>query len=147
MIHIKPLAHFAVSAVISFAVYSYFRSITCGLVSLICGTFIDLDHLIDYCVSHKFTTDIKSIYRACAETNLKKLYLILHSYELVAILWAAIYIFSLPDIYKAAAIGLTQHIILDQLTNPVKIPGYLITYRIIKNFDTDSLIKKKIKEL
>ena len=78
----------------------------------------------------------------CLDMNLKKLYLVLHSYEFIAILWIAIYLFSLSNIWKAAAIGFTQHIIFDQLVNPIVPFGYFLTYRMIKGFSKKALIKE-----
>ncbi len=78
----------------------------------------------------------------CLDMNLKRLYLVLHSYEFIAICWCAIYAFSLSNIWKAAAIGLTQHIIFDQLVNPVKPLAYFIIYRMINGFDKKTVLKE-----
>lgn len=73
--------------------------------------------------------------------NLKKVYLYLHSYELIIFLWLAIYIFKLPDIWTAIAIGMTQHLILDQITNPVNRMGYFISYRIKNRFEKEAILQ------
>ena len=73
--------------------------------------------------------------------ELKKLYLILHSYEIVIIFWAAIYIFSLGKLWQAIALGLTQHIVLDQLTNPMRPFGYFFTYRFLKRFKKEKVLR------
>ena len=39
------------------------------------------------------------------------------------------------------AIGLTQHIIFDQMTNPIRNLGYFATYRIMKNFRKELLVR------
>lgn len=74
--------------------------------------------------------------------RLDTLYLVLHSYELTALLWIAIYAFSLSNAWKAAAIGMTQHMILDQLTNPLNTFGYFTAYRMSKGFKKKLLIKE-----
>lgn len=75
--------------------------------------------------------------------NIKKLYILLHSYEFIALLWVLIYTLSLSIAWKAAAIGFTQHLILDQLTNPVNTYGYFLTYRIVNRFDTNKIINQE----
>jgi dolichol kinase len=141
---VKPIAHAVTSGIISAFVWMHFRSFSCAAVSFIAGVFIDLDHLIDYYAAHRFTFSVKRIYCACVRIRFKKLYLLLHSYEIVIILWIAIYAFSLSDIWKAAAIGLTQHIIFDQITNPISALGYFLTYRIMKGFKKDHIVQKNL---
>ncbi len=74
--------------------------------------------------------------------DLERIYILFHSYELIALLWIAIYAFSLSDIWKAVAIGFTQHLIFDQLTNPFNTFGYFLTYRAIKGFKKNYLIQE-----
>lgn len=138
----KPVGHVAISSIISLFVWASFRSWPCALASFLAGVFIDLDHLIDYYSCHAFTVKAKDVYDACAEMSMKKLYLFLHSYEIMFLMWAAIYIFSLPDIWKAAAIGMTQHLILDQVTNPITIPGYFLTYRMLNGFKKEAMLRQ-----
>jgi hypothetical protein len=139
---VKPLAHIAVSGVISFIVWAYFKSFGCALVSFATGVFIDLDHLVDYYANHRFTLSAKRIYCACIRIRFKRLLLLLHSYEILLALWIAIYVFSLSDIWKAAAIGLTQHVIFDQVTNPINTFGYFLTYRMAMGFSRDRIIRE-----
>jgi len=70
----------------------------------------------------------------------KKVFVALHSYELITLLWVAISVFSLSDAWVALAIGLTQHLIFDQFTNPVKLFGYFFTYRALNHFDPRKLL-------
>jgi dolichol kinase len=137
----KPSAHIVASSIIGICVWVYFRSFSCAITSFLVGVLIDFDHVFDYYKNHHFTLKIKDIYCACVEVNMKKLYLVLHSYELVIIFWIVIYAFSLGNIWKAAAIGLTQHMLFDQFTNPMVLPGYFMTYRIMKGFKKESLLK------
>lgn len=74
--------------------------------------------------------------------DLKKLYLVFHSYEMVLLLWAAVYLRLLGGIWVAIAIGLTQHLIFDQLTNGLNTFAYFFTYRASKGFITASIVKK-----
>lgn len=124
-------------------VWAHFKSLGCAAISFLCGVFIDADHFFDYYSNHRtITFKIKDIYNAFSEMRLTKIYILLHSYELAISLWAAIYIYSLPDLWKAAAIGLTQHLLFDQITNPLNGFGYFIIYRIMKAFRKDLLINR-----
>jgi hypothetical protein len=135
-----PIGHVITSGFVSLFVGIYFKSLGCAVVSFAAGVLIDLDHLIDYYANHKFTWKAKTVYNTCAKMDLRKLYLVLHSYELVAIFWASIYIFSLSNFWKALAIGLTQHLLFDQIFNPIKTLGYFTTYRIIKGFKKELIV-------
>ena len=68
------------------------------------------------------------------------MYLVLHSYELIMAFWIAIWIFSLGDLWIAAATGFTQHLLGDQVTNPVKVMAYFYTYRMARGFRTDRIV-------
>ena len=122
--------------------WTYFSSAWCAVFSFLAGVLIDLDHLVDFYSSHSFTLKARTIYDACARIDLDRLYLPLHSYELLAIIWVTIYFFSLADIWKAIAIGLTQHLIFDQFTNPLKTLSYFLTYRAMKGFDKRLLLRE-----
>lgn len=106
---------------------------------------IDLDHLIDYYHSHPFTINPIKVYNACKERNLKRWFLILHSYEFIIAFWVVIYYFDLSNVWKAAAIGFTQHLVCDQLFNPITLYGYFLTYRAYKRFESEHLIRLKHK--
>ena len=138
----KPLGHVIASGVISIFVWGYFRSLGCAAISFAAGVLIDLDHLIDYFASHPFTLRPKDIYDACLNVRLKKLYVLLHSYEVIIILWLAIWLFALSNCWKAFAIGLTQHVLLDQITNPVRRAGYFLTYRMLKGFKKELIVNR-----
>lgn len=129
------------SGVISTFVWIHFRSFGCAALSFVSGVFIDLDHLLEYFTHYKFTFSLKRIYCACARSRFKRLYLVIHSYELVILLWIAIYAFGLSNAWKAVAIGMTQHIIFDQLTNPLRRYGYFMTYRIAQGFRKEKIVR------
>ena len=135
-----PRPHIVASGIISILSIAYFKSFGDAAVCFLAGVLIDLDHIIDYYLNYGFTVSIKKIYNCCEMMDLKKLYIVLHSYELIAFLWAAIYIFSLSKFWQAIALGLTQHIILDQLFNPIRTFGYLFTYRFFNAFDADRIL-------
>ena len=137
----KPVPHIVASGIISILSIAYFRSFGYAAVSFLAGFLIDADHIIDYYLNREFTFNIKKIYHSCLVMDLKRVYLVLHSYELIAFLWTVIYIFSLSKLWQAITLGLTQHIILDQITNPICAFGYFFLYRVKVRFNKDMIIK------
>lgn len=140
----SPVAHVIASGAISVFVWWHLKSAACAVTSFAAGVLIDLDHLIDYYANFRFTLSIRKIYLRCLGMRLKRLYVLLHSYELVIALWAAIYAFRLSDIWKGIAIGFTQHLLFDQITNPLNTFGYFLTYRIVKGFRKEHILHKDV---
>ena len=137
----------AVSAILSTAVAIYFRSVLCGAVSFLSGVFIDIDHVFDYLINHGIRINIAKLYEYCANINYRRLSLIFHSYELVALLWVSIVVFQLGDIWKALTIGIAQHLILDTVRNislnKLNWRAYFFTYRFFHRFRTEKLVSKR----
>ena len=106
------------------------------------GVLIDLDHLLEYFKDRGPTVNLREIYSFCVKMDMKKMYLVMHSYEIMIALWISIYAFSLSDPWKALAIGLTQHLVFDLMTNPIKGVGYFLTYRAINGFRKDAVLRK-----
>jgi hypothetical protein len=111
------------------------------------GVFIDIDHVIDYFLNRGSRFNPRDFYNCCMELKLQRLSLIFHSYELVAVLWIAIAAFSPGDIWKAAAIGYTQHIILDMARNmsvgKLEWRTYSFIFRMKNGFRTERITKKR----
>ncbi|MFH1854215.1 MAG: hypothetical protein ABH815_02775 [Candidatus Omnitrophota bacterium] len=141
----KVVDHTAISIVTGGLLYYWTRSLHGLFWFLAAGIFIDLDHYLDYAREYGFSFNFRKVYHTCkyGHTYFKNLTLILHSYELVAILWLAIFLFDLNISWKAAAIGLTLHIIMDQAANPLKPLAYFLWFRIANNFETEKMYKKK----
>ena len=138
----KPLPHIIASGMISALSAVYFRSAKYVVISFLAGVLIDGDHVIDYWLNNRPTLNIKKIYKCCLRIDLPKLYLGLHSYELVMLLWISIYLFSLSFFWQAIALGITQHIILDQLTNSISILAYFFTYRFMNGFKKEQILRQ-----
>lgn len=107
------------------------------------GVFVDMDHFIDYYANHGPSLKLIDIYDTLARVDIKKVYLLLHSYEIIILLWVIICATGASVFWKAAAIGLTQHMILDQFTNPIFLLGYFFTYRFLNRFDKEMIIKEE----
>lgn len=136
-----PRGHIVISGIIGIFVWAWFKSAGCAIIAFASGVLIDLDHFIDYYANFGFTLNLNRIYDACHKMKFSKLYVVLHSYELIALLWISIFIFGLSHYWTAAAIGLTQHMIIDQITNPINNLGYFLAYRIIRKFKREDIIR------
>ncbi|MDD5135784.1 MAG: hypothetical protein PHX20_04960 [Candidatus Omnitrophica bacterium] len=135
-----PIPHVVASGIISALFLAYFRSVGYAAICFLSGVLIDGDHIIDYYLNRGLTLNILKIYKCCLTNSLKKIYVILHSYELVLFLWAAIYIFGLSKFWQAIAVGMTQHILLDQIANPVTAFAYFFVYRAANGFDAGRIL-------
>jgi len=137
----KPKQHIIASGIISYMVYMVTNSPLSALASFLAGVLIDLDHLIDYYLNYGLTYKIKEIYKAIEELQLPKVYVFLHSYEVLVVLWGLIFLVPLNHVYFAIAIGMTQHMFFDQLCNPLKPKAYFLIYRIANGFEREHFIE------
>lgn len=126
--------HAAVSAVFSAAFFAATHSRVIAVSFFLAGVFIDLDHVIDYWRVHPFKTDPAHFFATCEEHRLKKVYLYLHSIELVFLL----FVFTLlarSAVFFGITCGFLVHLICDQLSNRVYPFSYLFFYRWAKGFE------------
>ncbi|MBI3991126.1 MAG: hypothetical protein HY350_03145 [Candidatus Omnitrophica bacterium] len=124
-------------------VYLFFKSSVSFFASLIAGVLIDIDHVLDYYIANGITLKIKNIYQWFKGLNFTHVFIPLHSIELVFILWIVISLFKLGIFWVALAIGFTQHMILDILSNNkiIYAYGYFLSFRTIKKFCRENLCK------
>ncbi|MFH0913060.1 MAG: hypothetical protein V1884_02090 [Candidatus Omnitrophota bacterium] len=124
-------------------VYFVFRSTASFCSSLAAGILIDVDHIFDYYFHWGITLKIKDIYTWCAARKYRFVFLFLHSLDLVILLWITIWFFKLGVFWIAFAIGITQHMVLDLMFNRevIKAPAYFLTFRIIKGFRREDILK------
>lgn len=112
-------------------------------VSLAAGVLIDIDHVFDYYLQEGVTLRLKDMYAWCDENKFKLIFLFFHSVELVALLWLVIMRFRLGLFWAAAAVGFTQHLLLDIIFNPIYSYSYFLSYRIARGFKKEHLMKKE----
>lgn len=134
------------SFVISGGVLYYFNSWTAALASFLTGVFIDIDHILDYYVNYGINLDIRRFFDVCYSIGFRKLFLFLHSFELVAGLWFFVLLLNPGTIWTGAAIGITQHLFLDQLGNNrtgCKKFRYFLLYRLRHSFSRSAVIENE----
>jgi len=137
----KTMGHVATSLIAGGILYKFTHSSAAFLWVLIIGIFIDLDHYIDYVREIGVGFNPKKIYSTCKYGTIyfKKLTLALHSYELMIILWIAIFIFDLNIVWKCAAISFSLHLFIDQIANPVMPLTYFFLFRMANHFETKKI--------
>lgn len=108
------------------------------------GILMDADHYLDYVREHGVSFNLKKVYNTCKNpASFKRLFLILHSYEFVIILWSLIFAFKLNVIWNYIAIGFTLHLLIDQVTNPVRSLSYFFLFRALNGFQTEKVFITK----
>tara|TARA_Y100000031_G_scaffold135896_1_gene159533 strand:- start:2 stop:424 length:423 start_codon:yes stop_codon:yes gene_type:complete len=139
----KPIGHAIVSITAASILYQYTHSIAGFIWFVACGTLIDADHYIDYVRECGVSFNPKKVYHSCKNgyKTFKKIVIIFHSYELVIILWLAIFIFNLGIVWAQAALGLTLHMFVDTLVNPLLPSSYFFLYRAMHNYETKEILK------
>ena len=118
------------SAFFLFLTKSWGGAIAC----FVSGILIDLDHLLDYCIIKKRMCWSLDTLKAFCTDKTGKIYLVLHSYELMIILWAAMIYLKATGIWLGLLYGMSVHILLDQLTNPIYPLAYFWFYRLKLGF-------------
>lgn len=125
------LASIATSGVFFTATGSWTGTLTC----LISGILIDVDHHFDIWIYRKkFLWKLKDLYHFCDKEKKGRLHLIFHSYELLVLFWILIFLFKLSFFWSGMAVGVTIHILLDQLFNELQPWTYFFTYRLKHGF-------------
>ena len=133
-----PSRHVVASGVASAIFLSFTKSIPGTAACFFAGILIDLDHAFDFVViKKKMYRSFKELKTFCASRDDKKIYLWLHSYEVLAVLWALAFIFGASPVYAGILWGMTIHLFLDQLTNPIHPLSYFLVYRIKLGFPKD----------
>jgi len=141
----KIPGHVIISLAGSGILYRYTDSFSASLWFLISGVFMDADHYIDYLRERGMSLNLKKVYLACenAHKDFKKLFLIFHSYELLMIMWLAVFFFKLDLVWASVTLSLTLHLISDQITNPVSPLGYFLLFRAANNFAAKKIFTQR----
>lgn len=139
----RTVGHIIASAGVGLLTYHYYKSVGAGVASFLSGWMIDLDHVVDYVKAHGWRPHWERVNEARHEDYSGKLYLPLHSYELLALFF---FIFRSPK-KRAYRVGITlsvfTHLLLDQKYNPRRKPlTYFLAHRAYKRFNSSDILKK-----
>jgi hypothetical protein len=137
----RTFGHIVTSAGVSLASYLKYRSRGAALVSFFVGWLIDIDHVVDYVTAHGWKFNWSKFNEAKHECYSGKLYLPLHSFELLALFFL---LFRGPrkQPYRVGiTLSILTHLLLDQRCNPSRKPlTYFLAHRISKKFDANAIL-------
>lgn len=135
--------HIGLSLSVALAVYALYRSAAMAIASFLSGILVDLDHGFDYLREYGFRWDVRFFFDSFHNTLYRKVVLPLHAWEWLALL-AVLPALSLgSEVSIGIFIGMGQHLIADQYTNPVCRWGYLFVYRLRCGFVTSKIFPGK----
>ena len=144
----RTSGHIIVSAGIGLVTYAAYGEVAPAITSFLVGTLIDLDHIIDYIYAHGKKWDWKKVNAAHHEKISGKLYVPLHSYELVLLYFLLTLNPALTPWRVGVTLSLLAHFLCDQFFNPNrKFSTYFLIHRIIHKFDTTKVLKEKPAKL
>lgn len=127
--------HFLASSILAIVFYYFTRSLAGTTAAFLAGVLIDLDHLFDFWKSkpnHPFS--IKEFLHPCGYMDKnQKIYVPLHSYELLILLWL-FWSLNHSHFLLGIALGMTLHLILDDIGNKLQTLSYFFSYRVWKKF-------------
>src|SRR5688572_27655188 len=117
----RTLGHVIASAGVGLATYHRYKSPGAAIASFLVGFLIDLDHIVDYVKAHGWKWNWQRFNEAKHEHYSGKLYLPLHSYELVALFFL---LFRKAHPYRVGiTVSVLTHLLLDQKFNPSRRPA------------------------
>lgn len=138
----RTSGHILVSAVIGTGTYIAYGEVAPAVASFLVGTLIDLDHIIDYIYAHGKKWDWKKINAAHHEKVSGKLYVPLHSYELLILFFLLMLGPDLTPWRVGITLSLLSHFLCDQFCNPGrKFSTYFLIHRIIHKFDAKKVLR------
>ena len=137
----RTLGHIVTSAGVGLATYHRYRSPAAALASFLVGWLIDLDHVVDYVKAHGWHFNWSRFAQANHESYSGKLYLPLHSYELLALFFFLLKGPRFQPMRFGVTASVLAHLLLDQKYNPSRKPlTYFLAHRIQKRFDASEIL-------
>jgi len=136
-------AHVLSASVFCAIIYSASGKLSYAAAFLMGAVFIDLDHLIDSFLFSKTKFNLKDFFSA-SHINSGKVYLILHSWELIFVLFLVSYTLNSAQLFIFAC-GLTLHLTIDIVQRKNKL-AYFIFYRLMKKFDVKVILPEVLEK-
>ena len=117
--------HIVISSLTSAGFAYATRSFWGTLICFASGILIDMDHVLDFCIANKrMCWRYSELDSYCREKKDGTIYLIFHSYELTVLLWSS-YIFFKNTVWLGFLVGITVHLLIDQIFNGTYRYAYL----------------------
>jgi len=138
----RTMGHIVTSAGIGLASYARYKSPPAAIASFLAGWLIDLDHIVDYVRAHGWTLNWAKFNEAAHENYSGKLYLPLHSFELLALFFVFFRGARLHPYRIGISLSVLTHLLLDQKCNPSRGPlTYFLAHRIWHRFNAHLILK------
>ena len=103
--------------------------------NLITGIFLDIDHYIDYTAECGIRFNIKNFFKVCDEELTKRVFVLLHSWELLVLTFSAAWLLQWNPWVTGLSIGYMHHMVTDQYVNAPYKGSYFLAYRVWHKFD------------
>ena len=137
--------HVALTTPVALLALPFLEDGLCALFFWAGGIFIDIDHIIDYVrEKRKLPVSLAAIERFFYDLELKQLYCVLHSYELLAALFAMNFFFFQSSYGYSLLLGCLVHLITDSVSNQVHWKSYFFFYRLKHSFAVGKMLKKEL---
>jgi len=102
---------------------------------------VDVDHFFEYFKHIGWNVNLKQFFHYSYGIKYERFYLLFHAYEYLFPIAIIIVISDYNLIIIAGTIGFIQHLIFDQIANPVKPLAYFISYRLKNRFSKQSFLR------
>lgn len=129
--------HCFIAMVLGAAVYLISGNLFYTVLVFIGGVFIDIDHFIDYFLYFKKLFNLKEFF-GCRHLKSGRVYLILHSWEIIFIILIISSIINNAPLL-IIALSMSAHVITDTFWRKNKL-FYFLSYRIAKKFNAKVLL-------
>lgn len=137
----KPINHVSISIIAGVATFLTAKAILPSIACFFAGWLIDVDHIWDFYRNGCRRFSIKRFEDAVDSGKMKKIYLYLHSYELLLILIILCFASHFNYLLSFTTLGFAVHLFFDQIFNPVNPFAYFFTYRILHSYRAEVIIK------
>jgi len=142
----RTLGHVITSAGIGLVNYHRYRSRGAALATFLAGWLIDLDHIVDYVSAHGWKLSWFHFNEAKHEHYSGKLFLPLHSYELLALFFLLFKGEKRQPFRVGITMSILTHLLLDQRCNPSRGKlTYFLTHRIRKRFNAQEILAHRVQ--
>ena len=141
-----PSKHIVASMAVSAIFLSLSKSLAGALACFLSGILIDLDHALDFIlIRKKMFNSFRELKSFCLDKS-GKVYLLFHSYELLALLWVFAVLWRVPSLYLGFLYGMSIHLLLDQITNTIYPLTYFLVYRKKLGFPKALFFRGQVEE-
>jgi len=127
--------HTILSTVVAGVLYAVFRSWELAAASVLAGVLVDLDHFMDYFIEYGPRADRTLFFRSFGAGLYRKIYIPIHGWEWIAICAVIAWLADWNIWWIGMAVGLTHHLIADQIVNGASRFGYSLLWRAAHGFD------------